>query len=695
MILKNETFFLEIGTEEIPASYISPALVSLKNNICTRLADARISCGNVNVYGTPRRLTIQIEDVSFHQTSIVQELIGPPIQVAFKDGKPTVVAEKFSEKVGVSVNRLKTQKTEKGEYLYAKVTDRGKATRSVLADILPEAILSIYFPKRMRWAHLNVEFARPIRWILALFGEKIIPFTIGNLKSGRITYGHRFMSPGKIIIKSPEEYLEKLKAAFVFADINERRQVIMEKVTNMASSIGGKPMQDEALIDIVTQLVEFPVPVIGEFDDDFLALPQEILVCAMREHQKYFAVTKDNKQLQPYFIAINNTAAKDLQLVAKGHERVLRARLEDARFFYTADIREGFTPWQEKLGRVLFQAKLGTLAKKVSRIEKLVNILSVVTNQSETISQGALEAAKLCKADLMSHVVGEFASLQGIMGRIYAEKAGFSSAVAIAIEEHYRPIRSGGVLPETIPGALVAIADKLDTICGCFNAGLIPTGTADPYALRRQAIGIVQIMLGCGFSFSLAEMIQKGIEAYVVESSEQLTECKKKIISFFQGRIHQLLIEEGYAKDIVTAVLEVPMGSIPDIWKRTKALQQLKDSDKFEAVAATFKRVMNILRPIEVPTSSCVDEQLFEHATENKLYASLLDIRQKAKELLDKKDMYEVLLTIANIQPFVDAFFTDVMIMAKNPKIRENRLLLLKEISNLFANIADFSKIAV
>ena len=692
--MKTETLLLEVGTEEIPAGYIFPALVSLQENIKKRLTDARISHGEIKVYGTPRRLAIRIEDVAEKQTSVVQEMIGPPAHVAYKDGKPTVAAQKFAEKAGVLINRLRIEKTDKGEYVTAKVNDKGRASKVVLAELLPTAILQIYFPKRMRWADLDVEFARPIRWLVALFGEKVVPFTIGNIKSGRISCGHRFMKPEKIKITHPDEYAPKLEKAFVMADISERRKEVTQKVNEAAFATGGHVLPDEELTDIVTQLVEFPVPVVGKFDADFLKLPAEILICAMREHQKYFAVADEKGQLISSFIAVNNTRAKNLILVAKGHERVLRARLEDAKFFFTADMKDGFLPWQEKLKRVLFQAKLGTLAEKVDRIQVLVKELLRASNQDQTTCEGAIEAAKLCKADLMSQVVGEFATLQGIMGRIYAEKKGYSPVVAMAIEEHYRPTRSGGMLPATTPGALVAIADKLDTICGCFNAGLIPTGAADPYALRRQAIGICQIMLAHELDFSLPSLIEYSFDTYTTEKNEHYADCKNAILNFFKGRIAQLLAEEGYAKDIVAAVLDASAVEIPNIWKRTKALQKLKESPEFEAVAATFKRVMNILRPVEKIEASSVNANLFEQDAECALYTELTEIRKKADEQLKSGDIYGALLTIASIQKATDTFFGDVMVMAEDKDVRANRLILLKEISKLFMGIADFSKIA-
>ena len=497
-----DNLLLEIGAEEIPAGYIRPALTALSSALLQKLSDARIEHGDAQVYGTPRRLAVNVENVVRKQKSIKSEVIGPPAKVGFdENGKPTMAAQKFAEKIGVSVNKLTEKETPRGSYLAAVKMERGLATQTLLKEILPEVILSIPFPKKMRWADLDVEFARPIHTIVALLGKSIIPFYLGNVKSGRYTCGHSFMAPGKIKLDVADDYLEKLRSAWVLADMAERKKMLERGIAEVAQKLGGQILPDDELVDIVNNLVEYPVPVAGNFDEAFLEVPDEVLINAMREHQKYFAVVDKDNRLMPSFIAVNNTAARDLALAAKGHERVLRARLADAQFFYRGDLELTDDDRVEKLKRVLFQAKLGTMYEKIERVAKIAEYLASLVDvkpspdtKDADLKTQVSRAARLSKADLVSQVVGEFPKLQGVMGRIYATVAGELPMVAAAIEEHYRPVYSGAPLPETLVGAILSIADKIDSICGCFSAGLIPTGASDPYALRRQGIGIIQIM---------------------------------------------------------------------------------------------------------------------------------------------------------------------------------------------------------
>jgi glycyl-tRNA synthetase beta chain len=517
-----DNLLLEIGAEEIPAGYIRPALTALSSALLQKLSDARIEHGDAQVYGTPRRLAVNVENVVRKQKSIKSEVIGPPAKVGFdENGKPTMAAQKFAEKVGVSVNKLTVKETPRGSYLAAVKMERGLATQTLLKEILPEVILSIPFPKKMRWADLDIEFARPIHTIVALLGKSIIPFYLGNIKSGRYTCGHSFMAPGKIKLDVADDYLEKLRSAWVLADMAERKKMLERGIAEVAQKLGGQILPDAELVDIVNNLVEYPVPVAGNFDEAFLEVPDEVLINAMREHQKYFAVVDKDNRLMPSFIAVNNTAARDLALAAKGHERVLRARLADAQFFYRGDLELTDDDRVEKLKRVLFQAKLGTMYEKIERVAKIAEYLASLVDvkpspdtKDADLKTQLSRAARLSKADLVSQVVGEFPKLQGVMGRIYATVAGELPMVAAAIEEHYRPVYSGAPLPATLVGAILSIADKIDSICGCFSAGLIPTGASDPYALRRQGIGLIQIMRDKGFSFSLRELIQSSVAQF-------------------------------------------------------------------------------------------------------------------------------------------------------------------------------------
>ncbi len=412
---------LEIGTEEIPAGYIDPALKALSSKLLQKMSLARIEHGQARTFGTPRRLAIVVQNVAEKQETVTTEVLGPPQKIGFdENGKPTVAAKKFAEKMGVPMHKIKIKKTKKGSYLSVQKTDRGLAAHTLLKGILADVILAIPFPKTMRWADQQIEFARPIHSVVALLNEKVVSFNLGFIKSGRYTMGHSFMQPQRIRLSDSNQYIESLEAAWVLADIQERRKKIEQEIATAAKRLGGRGLPDEALLDIVTNLVEYPVASAGKFDRIFLDLPREILITSMREHQKYFAVIDESDRLMPCFIAINNTLAKDMELVSTGHERVLRARLADARFFYKSDLSESFESWVDKLKRVRFQAKLGTVYEKVVRIKKLAGFLAGLTAKEPKLKQRVLRAALLCKTDLVSQVVGEFPTLQGVMGRVYA-----------------------------------------------------------------------------------------------------------------------------------------------------------------------------------------------------------------------------------------------------------------------------------
>ncbi len=693
---------LEIGTEEIPAGYIEPSLKAFSRMLLQKLDNARIEHGNANTFGTPRRLVLEVKNVSDRQKSLATEITGPPASIGFdKKGKPTIAAEKFAEKAGVSVKDLKIKKTKKGDYLCAKKVERGLKTGLLLKSMLPDLITAIPFPKTMRWADLPVEFARPIHTILALLGNKIISFMVGNIKSSRYTLGHSFMWSGRIKISNPDEYIKALHSAYVLVDPKKRREIIERETTKVAESLNGRVLQDDELVDIVTNLVEYPAVVAGKFDAKILELPDEVLITAMREHQKYFSVVDKKGNLMPCFITVNNTHAKDMSLVAKGHERVLRARLEDARFFYNSDLNSSFEDWIEKLKGVLFQASLGSMYEKAIRVKTITEYLadkilrdSELKQHMSELKEHAAKAALMCKADLLSQVVVEFPKLQGVMGRIYALNSGEPDSTAYAIEEHYLPTYSGGPLPETPIGSILSIADKIDSICGCFVAGLIPTGASDPYALRRQGMGIVQIMLSKKFSFSLIEMIEKSMKLFSQKTDQKLKKIIDDVYSFLKSRIAHILAEEGFSKDIISAVISVSADHIPNIWNRTRALEKLKTKPDFEPLSITFKRVVNIIKKAELPKSKEVDKKLFQDKCETALFEAYKKVNKKVLDDLDKGLFDQALYDIALLRNVVDDFFDGVLIMAEDEKIRENRLALLINIADMFGMFADFSKIS-
>ena len=697
-----DSLLLEIGTEEIPAGYIEPALNALSAILLKKLADGRIEHGTAETFGTPRRLVLEVKNVSGRQRPLATEVTGPPASIGFDEqGNPTIAAKKFAEKVGVSVKNIIIKETKKGAYLCAKKVEDGFKTGFLLKSILPDVITSIPFPKTMRWADLSVEFARPVHTILALLGNKIIPFMTGNIKSSRYSSGHSFMKPGRIKISNPNEYIKTLDSACVMVDSKKRRKIIESETAKVAESLNGKVLEDEDLLDIVTNLIEYPAVVAGKFDTKFLDLPDEVLITAMREHQKYFSVVNKKGKLMSYFISVNNTFAKDMSLVAKGHERVLRARLEDARFFYRSDSKSFFEDWIEKLKGVLFQASLGSMYEKTIRVKKIAEYLADKISHDSDLNQHlpdlkehAGKAALMCKADLVSQVVVEFPKLQGVMGRIYAMNAGEPDDVAYAIEEHYRPSYSGGPLPETLTGSILSIADKIDSICGCFVAGLIPTGASDPYALRRQGIGIIQIMLNKNFSVPIVEMIERSMNLFGQKSDQEFKKNVLDVYSFLKNRIAHLLAEEGFSKDIISAVISVSADHIPDIRNKTKALEKLKAKPDFEPLSIAFKRVVNIIKKAELPKSKDVDENLFQDKCETALYEAYKEVKNKVFDDLDKGLFDQALYDIASLRNVVDDLFDGVMVMADDMNLRENRLALLINIADMFGIFADFSKIS-
>jgi len=690
-----ETLLLEIGTEEIPAGYIEPALNVITSMLLKKMTDARIDHGSARIFATPRRLAVEVKKVAPKQKSLTSEVVGPPEKVGFdKNGQPTVAAKKFAEKVGVSVNDLTVKDTHKGRYLCAKVTERGLPTRTLLKNFLPEVILATPFPKTMKWAELDIQFARPIHSIVALLGEKVIPFTLGDTKSGRYTYGHYFMNHSKVKISSPTDYIKIMRSVKVIVDLQARKKSVEKEIDKAAKKVGGKVLPDDELVEIVKNLVEYPVATVGKFDKEFLEVPSEILITAMREHQKYFAVVDKKGNLMPCFVAVNNTRTKDMNLVSTGHEWVLRARLADAQFFYKSDLEYSSEDRVEKLKGVLFQAKLGSMHEKVKRLQKIGEFLADKVEKGSDLKKHVTRAAWLCKADLVSHVVVEFPKLQGIMGRVYASVTKEPAAVATAIEEHYRPIYSGGELPETTEGAILAIVDKIDNICGLFSVGLIPTGASDPYALRRQGIGIVHIMFDKDFSFSLRDMIEKSIKLFGVKGAKKIREIADKVNTFLYNRMTHQLAEEGFSKDVIAAVASVSADNVPDLWNRVQALQDLKTAPDFEPLAVAFKRVVNIIKKAKAFKAKPVEESLFKHDSESALYSDYKKVKKKVSDSLDKGDLEKALHEIASLRDTVDAFFDGVLVMAKETKIRSNRLSLLKHIADLFETIADFSKIS-
>jgi glycyl-tRNA synthetase beta chain len=689
------TLLLEIGSEEIPAGYIIPALDAFKENILHALDKSRIVHGAAHTLGTPRRLALMIEDIAELQTAQTSTITGPPERVGFdENGAPTLAAEKFAAKSGVSLDQIKVEETPKGRYLTVVIEEKCESAVSILERLLEREILAIPFPKRMKWGDLSITFARPIISLVGLLGGQCLDFKVGNITSAAQIFGHQFMYPGKYTVESADQYVAVAEAVGVFPDIEKRKDMLTAAIETCAKTHHAQILEDEELINIVTNLVESPFPVVGAFDETFLEVPDEVLITAMREHQKYFALVDEKGNLKPLFIAVNNTRAKDMQLVARGHEKVLRARLSDAKFFYEVDCKSSLDTFAEKLKMVTFQEKLGTVYEKTLRIRQLVEYLATESayEDKKTLTQDVARAAQICKSDLVSQVVIEFTKLQGVIGRAYALKAGEKEAVALAVEQHYRPVYSGGKLPENPTACLLAIADKLDTICGCFSVDLIPTGGADPYALRRQGIGIIQIMLEENLDFSLTAMIDKGLSVFMDDAAKR-EPVALKIQKFFKNRVVNILTDMGFSREAVNSALWASFDNLPDVVLRVRALDSLRKEPNFEPLSITFKRVGNILRKATDIGDKSVDETLFEDPSERALFSAVNDVHQLVIQLTGEGKYDQALTHIATLRPKVDTFFDDVMVMAKDKTLRQNRIALLSSVSGLFDNIADFSMI--
>jgi glycyl-tRNA synthetase beta chain len=686
---------IEIGAEEIPAGYIVPALTAFRESLLSAMVKARINHGAARVYGTPRRLALIIDNVADTQAAKTSTVMGPPARVGYdKDGKPTIAAEKFAQKAGVALSDVIITQTEKGEYLTAVKEEACLSAVDILADVLPGLILNIPFPKRMRWGSLSISFARPIISLAALLGETVIPFSVGNISSSNEVFGHFFMHPGKFTVASPGDYRELLRSKGVIVEIEERKALLVQEIEKVAATHDCHILKDDELVDIVTNLVEYPYPVLGRFDGDFLEVPDEALITAMREHQKYFALTDEKGALKSCFIAVNNTMAKDMDLVASGHGKVIRARLADAKFFYKVDRESTLNDFAEKLKKVTFQASLGSMYEKRQRLETLGAYLTdlVYPDGNDTLKTDVIRAAQICKADLVSQMVIEFTKLQGVIGRVYAEKEGENSEVSGAIEQHYRPVHAGADLPESVTGKLLALADKMDTICGCFSIDLVPTGASDPYALRRQSIGIIQIMLAAGFSFPLRELVTKGVSLYVADETKGAL-VTDQVLAFIKGRMGNMLVDQAYSRESVNSALAVSFDNVPDSLLRIKALDAMRQEPDFEPLSIAFKRVVNILKKAGIQKPMAVDEGLFEDGSEKALNTACKRVEESVKSYTVGGEYEKALKEIATLRPFVDTFFDEVMVMVDDEAVKQNRMGLLSSVAELFQNIADFTLI--
>ena len=693
----------EIGTEEIPASYVPPALTQLQEIATESLTDHRIPFGEIETFGTPRRITLSIKDLKTLQESEEAEVVGPPKSVAYdENGEPTQAAIGFAKTQGVELTALRIVETERGEYVAASKLATGEPTREVLQTLLPEWIEALRFPKTMRWETQSgapqafARFARPIRWLVALLGDEVVGCAYGDAHAGWITYGHRSLHTDPITLTSANlnAYTEALRVVGVIVCPNERREAIGKQVRSILKAESYLPKIDEELLDTVNYLVENPQPIIGKFSESHLEIPPEVLITAMKKHQRYFPMWKNDSELAPKFITISNGTDGNFDGVQHGNERVLHARLNDAEFFYKEDQKTSLADKVERLGAVVFHAKLGSLLDKAERLKALTNLIAKEiggTNASytETTVEHVERAAWLCKADLTTQMVIEFPSLQGITGRYYAQNSGEQPPVAIAIAEHYQPLGADTPLPETEIGAILAIADKLDTIVGYFGIEERPTGSQDPYSLRRHALGTIRILQDRELTLSLDAVVEKAISLYTVPLAD---DTKTSVLSFIKDRLRVILQAQQYTPDLTDAVLAVGDVNIIDILKRANALAEFRLTPNFEEVYNALNRVLRILPP-DAPET--VDIALLQDDAEKQLYECITEAAPDLKQRIQERNYTKLLTQLATLQSAIDTFFDEVLVMAKEPALRSNRLALLNQIGQNIYAIADLTKIVV
>lgn len=689
-------FVLELGTEEMPARFLAPLERELAEGFAAALGEADLAFASLDTASTPRRAIVHVRGLSERQPVREEVALGPSLKAAYAaDGTPTKAALGFARGQGVDVADLFTCDTEKGAYVAARRTVGGAAAMSVLEGLVPAVVAALAFPKRMRWGDGDFAFARPLRWIVALLDGDIVPFSAGGVESGRQTRGHRVLGPGPFGVAHADHLDDVLIIKCkVVAEGSERRALTISGGNAQAARAGGRVLWKESLLDEVQGLAEHPVPLLGDFDPSYLELPREVLLTSMEQHQKSFGVEDAEGRLMPHFLTVLNLTPQDLSVVKKGWERVLRARLEDARFYWNTDLKAGFRAWTAALDHVIFLGPLGSMGDKCRRLERLCAWLAEQpgVNVDPTI---AAEAGRLSKADLVSQMVGEFDTLQGIMGGIYARRMGVDAAVADALAGQYLPAGPDSPLPATTAGALLSLADKADTLAGCFGLGHIPTGAADPYALRRCALGMARILMETGWRVPVDEIFRKARSLYREDIAWKLPTdvTLAKLDDFFAARLKNLFLTRGAD----TLLVEAALGAgHRDAWaaeRRLAALTAASRKPGFADNAQTFKRVANILR--KQGDGAAVDgtwrDELLADPQDKALAKALTGLADRF-EALWREDRFDELLTLMDdVRPTVDAFFDGVMVMAEDPALRANRLNLLKALLDRMGRLADFS----
>ncbi len=697
---------LEIGVEELPYQFIAPALVSLKESAERLCSDQRLTLQSVHTMGTPRRLTIVVDGLAVRQTSMTKEAMGPSKAVAFdQTGQPTKAAIGFAAGQGVAVQQLQIRQTPKGEYLFAVKHETGRLTAAVLVDLLPQLVSTLSFPKAMKWNETGVRFARPVRWVVAVYGGAVLPVKAAGVTASNQTKGHRVLGGGKWVpVRDAASYRSTLERQGVIVETQRRRQLIEEQIASICHKAGLQLNQDEALFDQAVYSTEQPIAIMGSFKETYLDVPEEILITSMKEHQGFFSLRhKQTGKLAPHFITVANNRAKDMSLIREGNERVLAARLADAKFFFDEDRKVRLKERAKKLGGVTFHQKLGTMAQKQERVKKLAGLIAArLSPEQDELRQVCEQAASLSKADLLTGIVGEFPELQGIMGGEYARYDGESSAVAEAIREQYLPKAIEGELPKTSAGQVLSLADRLDSIAAFFHVGIVPTGSEDPFALRRHATAIVRIILEAGIRINLGKYINgarnlvsddgfKGLPDSELEGVHRITEFVLERVRHYVRLVH------GLRDDVVESVLKSVHGKaidLIDLVQKMKAIEAVTTKPDFDPLIVGFKRAHRLVEK-EQWTREPVDAARFQHPAESALHQAAMGEHQQIEASIQAGAYDRALDALVRLKPVVDDFFAGVMVNADDQAVRSNRLSLLKEVDDLFMAFADFSQIVV
>ena len=687
-------YVLEIGTEEIPARFIANALKQMEEIVSAALTERHIAFSSVRSMGTPRRLTLLIDGLALQGEDSVEEVRGPAQKAAYDaEGKPTKALLGFANAQGVSPDSLEIKETGGNAYVFASRRTIGQDTKEVLPGILADMVSALYFPKYMRWGDLDFRFARPVRWVLSLLDGEILPLTLADVPAGRQSRGHRYLSEGAFDLAKAPDYEEALQKAFVIADPEKRKALVRQQIEAIAEKNGCRVDPDEELLEEVTYLLEWPTALMGSFSEAYLDIPEEVVITPMREHQRYFPVRDKQGKLINRFVTLRDGGERMLDLVAEGNERVLAARLSDARFFWDEDRKQSLEAYLPKLERVVFQEKLGTLGDKIRRIEALTAWLAEELQAGADTKACALRGARLAKADLATNMVFEFAELQGIMGRYYALESGEKPEVARVVLEHYKPRFAGDAPAESAAGAFVAIADKMDTIAGIFAIGIEPTGSQDPYALRRAAMGVCQTILAQDLRIDLESLILQALSQYmyVLADEDAAYGVLGRIMRFFEARIRGVLGDEGHRYDVIDCVTSVPITLIQEVRERAQAISSLRQQADFRRLVAGFTRAYNLTRRSE--GGSRIDPALFADETEKVLYARVTDAQESVGGIMQREGIAGVILALSGLAGPIDAFFDAVMVMAEDPAVRANRLGLLQAVVDLTRLTGDLSKL--